>query len=270
MKPIKEIPLVLLTLFSQAAIGLSVTAAFFAFLHPIDGYHLTPALPGIALSLLSIGMISSVFHLGHPLGGIRSVANIKVSWLSREIIAFGFYGGALIFDLCLRVYGRTMIPVQIVVTVCGIAALYTSSRIYKNSGYPALDNHIPLLSFSGTAILLGPSLLGCFNPSVEVTTVLGQFILLASILFTGFHFITPFIWSSGNRVMRSTALKHYQSPLFWIRGILLFLVVGISIMNRPVSPLFLLLLIFCEELMGRILFFNHIVHNSDLIGRPYN
>ena len=41
----------------------------------------------IALALLVGGLISSVFHLGHPERAWRSAARWKTSWLSREVIA---------------------------------------------------------------------------------------------------------------------------------------------------------------------------------------
>lgn len=41
----------------------------------------------IAIILLSIGLFSSFFHLGHPERAWRSAAKWKTSWLSREVIA---------------------------------------------------------------------------------------------------------------------------------------------------------------------------------------
>ncbi len=41
----------------------------------------------ISLALLIAGLISSIFHLGHPERAWRSAARWKTSWLSREVIA---------------------------------------------------------------------------------------------------------------------------------------------------------------------------------------
>jgi DMSO reductase anchor subunit len=41
----------------------------------------------IALALLVGGLVSSIFHLGHPERAWRSAARWKTSWLSREVIA---------------------------------------------------------------------------------------------------------------------------------------------------------------------------------------
>ncbi len=274
MKTVKEAPLVLFTVFTQAAIGLSVWATFFLFLYPYDIYLFAPAIPGVALVILTAGLISSIFHLGHPLGGIRSMANLKFSWLSREILAFGAYGASLVIDLVLQLNGVSFLPIQIMVCLCGMVALYASSRIYQNSGYPALNNFIPMLLFAGTSILLGLGLLdigflGFFIMSTEVSAILEQILFWALIIFTVIHFLIPVYWLSGNHVMRTTAAIHYRSSLFWIRGLLLILSIGLLVSNGQETTLWVFRLIFIGEVIGRILFFNHMVHSSDNIGKPY-
>ncbi|MGY9056759.1 MAG: DmsC/YnfH family molybdoenzyme membrane anchor subunit, partial [Alphaproteobacteria bacterium] len=39
---------------------------------------------GIALSLITAGLLSSTFHLGHPERAWRALSQWKTSWLSRE------------------------------------------------------------------------------------------------------------------------------------------------------------------------------------------
>jgi DMSO reductase anchor subunit len=274
MKPVKEAPLVLLTIFTQASIGLSLWATFFIYSYPDGIYLFAPAIPGVALVILTAGLISSIFHLGHPLGGIRSMTNLKFSWLSREILAFGAYGASLAIDLVLQLNGVASLPIQVLVCLCGIVALYTSSMIYQNSGYPALNNFIPLLSFVGTSMLLGLGLLdigflGFFVMSTEVSAVLGQILFWVLIIFTVIHFLIPVYWLTGNQVMRTTAINHYRSILFWIRGLLLIGAIGLFVISNQDPTLWVFRLIFIGEVIGRILFFNHMVHASNNIGRPY-
>jgi Fe-S-cluster-containing dehydrogenase component/DMSO reductase anchor subunit len=47
----------------------------------------------LALALGLLGMGASVFHLGRPLYAFRALLNLKRSWLSREILAFGLFAG---------------------------------------------------------------------------------------------------------------------------------------------------------------------------------
>ncbi len=274
MKPVKEIPLVLLTIFTQAAIGLSLWATFFLYSYPDGIYLFTPVIPGVALVILTVGLISSVFHLGHPLGGIRSMGNLKFSWLSREILAFGVYGVMLVTDLVLQLNGVSSLPIQVLVCLCGSVALYTSSRIYRNAGYPALNNFIPLLSFVGTSVLLGLGLLnmgflGFFVMSTEVSAVLGQTLFWTLIIFTVTHFLIPVYWLTGNRVMRATAVNHFRSILFWTRGLLSIWAIGLFIFSNQNPTLYIFWLIFIGEVTGRVLFFNHMAHASENIGKSF-
>ncbi|MBT3309855.1 MAG: dimethyl sulfoxide reductase anchor subunit [Gammaproteobacteria bacterium] len=49
----------------------------------------------IALVLLGMGLIASLFHLGHPERAWRSVTQWRTSWLSREVIALPLFMGSL-------------------------------------------------------------------------------------------------------------------------------------------------------------------------------
>jgi len=59
----------------------------------------------VSVALLSLGLFSSFFHLGHPERAWRSAAKWRTSWLSREVIALPItmvaiaaYGSAHYFD----------------------------------------------------------------------------------------------------------------------------------------------------------------------------
>lgn len=45
----------------------------------------------LALILLALGLVASVFHLGHPMRGWRAFSQWRTSWLSREVIALPFF-----------------------------------------------------------------------------------------------------------------------------------------------------------------------------------
>jgi DMSO reductase anchor subunit len=60
----------------------------------------------LAVVFLSVGLLSSFFHLGHPERGWRAIARWRTSWLSREVIALpafiglvALYGLVHYFDL---------------------------------------------------------------------------------------------------------------------------------------------------------------------------
>ncbi|MBU0969053.1 MAG: dimethyl sulfoxide reductase anchor subunit, partial [Proteobacteria bacterium] len=147
MKPIKEIPLVLFTILSQAAAGLTLMEGFFIFFYPGGALLWSPAVPGLAFLCLWVGLACSLFHLGHPSGGIRSFANLRVSWLSREILIFGCYGAVLGLDMVLRYKGMAIPLVLMSSVLAGLGAVAVSARVYKNPGYPALDTFWPFVFF---------------------------------------------------------------------------------------------------------------------------
>jgi len=53
----------------------------------------------VALTLITVGLLSSTFHLGHPERAWRAISQWKTSWLSREgVFAIVTYPAALIFS----------------------------------------------------------------------------------------------------------------------------------------------------------------------------
>ena len=64
------------------------------------GTHSGPALVAclVALALITTGLLSSTFHLGHPERAWRALSQWRSSWLSREgIFAVLTYPAALVF-----------------------------------------------------------------------------------------------------------------------------------------------------------------------------
>jgi DMSO reductase anchor subunit len=54
----------------------------------------------VALILITVGLLSSTFHLGHPERAWRAISQWKSSWLSREgVFAILTYPAALVFTL---------------------------------------------------------------------------------------------------------------------------------------------------------------------------
>jgi DMSO reductase anchor subunit len=55
---------------------------------------------GLALALISAGLLSSTFHLGHPERAWRAVSQWRSSWLSREgVVALATYVPAGLFAI---------------------------------------------------------------------------------------------------------------------------------------------------------------------------
>ncbi len=87
----------------------------------------------IALALLVGGLISSIFHLGHPERAWRSAARWKTSWLSREVIALPTAMGAIFaygvihimgYDSVAYVYGGISLNTSLFVGAFGVIATF--------------------------------------------------------------------------------------------------------------------------------------------------
>jgi DMSO reductase anchor subunit len=124
---------------------------------------------GIALALLVLGLIASVFHLGHPERAWRAVSQWRTSWLSREVIALPavmflvfLYGvinllgwnmtvitiGAVVIDLSLIIGAFTTIAVFALFIATGM--IYACLKFLQEWHSPlTVINYILLGSSSG-------------------------------------------------------------------------------------------------------------------------
>ena len=154
----KELPLVGFTVLSQLSVGLCLAAVPMVVTDmPHAGIRLL-YLFGASLGALALAMLVSLAHLGRPQGSVRTLANLKTSWLSREIAAFGGFGLLVLLNLALIQTGGAPWPACILAAaVMGVAAVYASARIYATPSYPALDNALPFAFFLASALVLGPA-----------------------------------------------------------------------------------------------------------------
>ncbi len=153
----KEWPLILFTLATQLACGLTLAATVFeSKARPADAVLMRP----LALAIFpaaALGILLSIAHLGHPLMAWRSVVNLGQSRLSLEVIL------TAVFALLALAYsgfwwmGRTegRIVLGAASSVVGIAAVTAGAALYTVPTQPAWNSGWVPASFLGTAVLLG-------------------------------------------------------------------------------------------------------------------
>src|SRR5262249_20108209 len=90
---------ILFTTASGAGYGLLILVAVFAALGAVPAHAgFGIATFGTALGLITFGLLSSTFHLGHPERAWRAFSQWRSSWLSREGVAsVATYAPALAF-----------------------------------------------------------------------------------------------------------------------------------------------------------------------------
>jgi|APGre2960657468_1045069.scaffolds.fasta_scaffold00572_13 DMSO reductase anchor subunit len=122
---------------SGAGYGMLVTLGLAALLGQLP-QHLWFSLVTmvVALGLITAGLLSSTFHLGHPERAWRAFSQWRSSWLSREgIMAVATYMPALGFGLAWAFPNLITVPQGIVgvgAALFALGTIYTTAMIYRS------------------------------------------------------------------------------------------------------------------------------------------
>jgi len=113
----------------------------------------------VVLALTVIGMLTSLGHLGDPLGALRSLLNLGSSWLSREIF---FSGGFLVLLIVSILFDRAKTGSDSVrqglnwlTSLVGLIAVLSMAEIYMQSIMPAWQSWNTLVEFYAATLVLG-------------------------------------------------------------------------------------------------------------------
>ena len=99
-----HVPLVWMLVLTQVAVGASVLDLVVQNLGLYESPFTSLMVVTFAVVLGKVGLVSSLLHLGSPLGAWRVFLGLKTSWLSREIVAFGGWMPALLGYAALKWY----------------------------------------------------------------------------------------------------------------------------------------------------------------------
>ena len=196
-------PLVVMLVLTQLSVGAFCTATILRLLFPSGVLReLTPFHSLVALLLGFLALGASTLHLGRPLHAWRSFVGLKTSWLSREIMVFGLFATvALIYagSFWLPAFSHfvkipfyralSSSPLQnafgIGVALTGLAGVFCSMMIYRDTRRTFWRTTITSLKFTGTMLLLGPAtilftmtLQSVFVPAIAAQPTFRQVIVL--------------------------------------------------------------------------------------------
>lgn len=91
---------------------------------------------GIALALLTAGLLSSTFHLGRPERAWRAFSQWRSSWLSREgVAAIATYVPTVIFGIGWAILGVTdgiVAAAGVLAAILAVVTIYTTGMIYAS------------------------------------------------------------------------------------------------------------------------------------------
>ena len=159
-----ERPLVAFTLLAQTAVGAFITlGALDVWAGGVTGQPGAVSLTGAPLlaigPVMGAALLISLLHLGAPAASWRALANLRSSWLSREILFALLFTATSALCAVLRATGTGSGSVRgaaaALAACCGIALVYAMSRVYRVRTLPLWNTSLTTLSFFGTALLLG-------------------------------------------------------------------------------------------------------------------
>ena len=127
---------------------------------------------GVGLTAVSVGLLSSTFHLGHPERAWRALSQWRSSWLSREgIVALAVYPPAVLFGAALlapETFGAALRPAALAMAVLAIVTVLCTAMIYASlkpiaawwggrtvAVYAALAASTGILWFAAIVLLAG-------------------------------------------------------------------------------------------------------------------
>jgi anaerobic dimethyl sulfoxide reductase subunit C (anchor subunit) len=164
-----ERPLVAFTLLSQTAVGAFLTlGALDLWAGDLAGAAAARTLTdGLLLAIgpvVGVAMLFSLLHLGTPRNAWRSAANLRASWLSREILCALLFAGTGAAFAVSRWSGAGSAGLRTLLAIAGalsgIALVYAEARVYRIRTVPCWDTPLTTVSFFATALLLGPLAVG--------------------------------------------------------------------------------------------------------------
>ncbi|MDR3438714.1 DmsC/YnfH family molybdoenzyme membrane anchor subunit [Telmatospirillum sp.] len=264
MTPSFELPLVIFTILSQQAIGLTLLYAL-----RTAGRSARPE-PSARIQwlasagILALGLVVSLTHLGHPEGAPRAVIHLSTAWLSREALLFGL----LVALMAVTGFLGAVRALVIAAAAAGLVALFVQGMVYAPPSFPAVNNALPFAFFLVTAIILGAGTASWFAPQ-DRQPFLRRILVGALVAGLLLFLISPCIWLSGGAIMRLTAVAYFASTLYWAHigvGLILPLLVVLAVRRIPV---WLPVLLLAGALCGRLVFYVDTVHSAVNLGGVY-
>jgi DMSO reductase anchor subunit len=119
---------------------------------------------GLALALVTAGLLSSTAHLGRPERAWRAFSQWRSSWLSREgIISVITYVPALVFAFGWAILNRTdgFVPAAgAVAAICALLTVFTTGMIYASlKPIPEWHNNFTVPGYLILSVMTGAVLL---------------------------------------------------------------------------------------------------------------
>ncbi|MFO1007551.1 MAG: DmsC/YnfH family molybdoenzyme membrane anchor subunit [Planctomycetaceae bacterium] len=275
-------PLIVTLVLTQLSVG-AFTAAQIA-ISRYGSDALTALLPWHAATSLALGLLAlaaSLFHLGRPLYAYRAFIGLRHSWLSREIVAFGFFAKLAMAYAAVLCFKEKLPPFLVDLTPIlgwgvvgsGLVGVFCSVMIYVVTQREFWSFDRTLMKFGLTTALLGTATLAAVVAAVGGAVPESQqlfILLIRSVFVVGVvklcvemalfrHLWSPHLTTLGRSArlhigpLRSVTLMRYL--LGFLGSVLLPIYVLQGSPNRLWCGVGMLVLLVAGEFMERYLYF---------------
>ena len=216
-----HVPLIYMTVLMQAVSG---ALWFLLAAHALDALRL-----GVLLGITAAALTLSTLHLGRPAYAYRALKMWRRSWLSREVLLFTLFFGALAAATVCAVaaqYGfaiadAVLLALDLATATLGLAGTFASAAIYLVQARPAWNTAHTPIDFACTAAWLGSLLAAALartTPLLPVPAVLGflhsSVVTGSTVLLTA---ICAVMWLLNHalRVWRLRGSRVFESHAAW-------------------------------------------------------
>lgn len=158
----RETPLVAFTLLAQMAVGALLFSGIGEFLKSSisdAGFFQNTSVSLFSIgALILISLLISFSHLGNPGNAWRMLANLKKSWLSREILftcMFGILWAGILFTVVTKASFITQVSMWMITNLVGLAAIWSMARVYRLKTVPIWNSPYTAAAFFTSTLLLG-------------------------------------------------------------------------------------------------------------------
>jgi anaerobic dimethyl sulfoxide reductase subunit C (anchor subunit) len=173
--------------------------------------------PLLVVDLLMIsGLVASFFHLGAPNRAWRAVANVRSSWLSREVLFALLFAGATVLLGAMQWFDFGISALRSMVgglaALLGLLLIVSMAKAYRLRTIPAWDMWATPATFLITALLLGGlgagAMLGLGSSSgYEMLQAAQQWIALGAIVLLCLQLLVTLLWIMGISAAPGAALQ---------------------------------------------------------------
>ena len=240
--------LILTTTAMQATFG---TLAVLVLGHALDTVSLT-----LMAGITAVALHASLFHLGRPAYAWRALKMWHRSWLSREVLCFGLFFGAI--GMCtlaswagtlrFAAIGRGVMPCAYAAMFFGLCGTFASAYLYLVKARPSWNTvHTPV-DFLLSAGLIGTSMAAAMKDPAAALVVLGsrfglhlQAMPLVSAAWPATVIALCWIANHLIRMQRLRASSNFERRAAYnhMRGEALWWMVALSLFAALATPLFL-------------------------------